>query len=124
VAPKACYTVSTAPEGGVVAVAGADKAIRLWDPRQRETAAAAAVLSSHTNWVNSVAWVPDHAFHLWSASHDCSVKLWDIRGKLPLHSLACHTDKVLGVAPHARRSVASGGADNVLRINQLDAGAL
>ena len=118
-APKAVHAVS-AQDQALVAVSGADKSIYLWDPRQKESVAAAAVLTSHTNWVNSVRWVPERPYHLWSASHDSSVKLWDIRSKVPLHTVSVHTDKVLAVDTHAKKYLVSGGADCQMHICKTD----
>ena len=55
---------------------------------------ASEVLKSHTHWVSAVAWHPSSPFHLLSASYDKTVKQWDIRATVPLHTLTAHTDKV------------------------------
>jgi len=118
---KAVYSVAAAPQGGaLVALSGAEKAVRLWDPRVKESSAAAAVLLSHAGWVSCVRWVPHSPHHLWSAGHDNKVKLWDIRGKVPLHTISAHTNKVLCVDTHAGKHVVSGGADCKLHWHSMD----
>lgn len=69
----------------------------------------------------SVAWSPESEFHLISASHDHTLKLWDIRGSVPLYTLAAHEGKALCVALGAKGQVASGGSDG--RVKVFRAGA-
>lgn len=49
---------------------------------------------SHQNWIVSVAWSPASQHHLVTASHDKTLKLWDTRTSIPLHTLTGHTHKV------------------------------
>jgi WD40 repeat protein len=51
--------------------------------------------SSHTDWITAIAWHPQSAHHLATASQDCTVKLWDTRAAVPLHTITGHTDKVI-----------------------------
>ena len=71
--------------------------------------------SSHTHWISSVAWHPVSEHHVVSASYDNSLKLWDIRAAIPLHTLQGHSEKVLCVAWSGLDSFVSGGADCLLR---------
>ena len=50
--------------------------------------------SSHTDWILSLAWSPESAHHLVTASQDNTLKLWDIRTNVPLHTIDSHTEKV------------------------------
>lgn len=58
---------------------------------------AVKTLSSHTDWIAAIAWHPQSAHHLVTASHDSTVKLWDTRAAVPLHTITGHTDKVITV---------------------------
>lgn len=87
----ACLDTSYHSEG-IVATGHPDCAVRLWDVRQDETAATATVSDktfrpSHKTWVSGVQWSPNNPYHLASTSHDSTVKVWDIRSSLPLHTV-------------------------------------
>ena len=75
--------------------------------------------SSHTDWVVAAAWHPSSQHHIATASYDSSVKLWDMRAAIPLHTLAGHADKALCMAWTAADQLASGGADCELRTYSL-----
>ena len=70
--------------------------------------------ASHTDWISAVAWHPSSAHHVATASYDKTVKLWDLRTPVPLHTLQGHTDKALCVA-WANNGLVSGGADCTVR---------
>ena len=103
----------------LLAFGGADRAVRGWDPRASSTVASFA-LSSHTAWVSAVAWCPWSEHRLLSASYDGSVKVWDVRGKVPLHTVAASGEKLLAADWHAGNGqsslLAAGGADCQLHI--------
>jgi WD40 repeat protein len=48
----------------------------------------------HKDWILAVAWSPTSAHHLVTASQDTTLKLWDVRTAVPLHTIEGHTDKV------------------------------
>lgn len=56
-------------------------------------------LTSHTDWIAAVAWHPRPAHHLATASQDSTVKLWDTRAAVPLHTISGHIDKVGATRP-------------------------
>ncbi|KAK9821782.1 hypothetical protein WJX81_002702 [Elliptochloris bilobata] len=118
-ASKAVYCVAAPPEGagaGLVAFGGAERVLRLWDPRTAPgEALAKRGFTSHGDWITAAAWHPTSAHHLATASFDCSAKLWDLRALVPLHTLAAHTDKALAVSWAGPARLASGGADCALR---------
>ncbi len=108
----------------VVAFGGADRALRVWDSRSRKgEALAVQAYPSHGGWVSCVRWSPTSAHHVATASHDATVKLWDLRSPVPLGTMSAHTDKVLSVAwvpPAGDGSsvggLVSGGADCTLQL--------
>jgi WD40 repeat protein len=51
-------------------------------------------LTSHTDWVLGLAWHPSSSHHLVTASKDTSLKLWDLRTPIPLHTVTGHTEQV------------------------------
>lgn len=62
--------------------------------------------SSHTDWILALAWSPASEYHLVSAGQDHSLKVWDTRSQLPLHTVDSHTDKVRPRTPPRWRSLA------------------
>ncbi|KAK9785343.1 hypothetical protein WJX73_002312 [Symbiochloris irregularis] len=116
-AGHALYCLSASREQPhAVAVAGAGKAVRLWDTRlpASSQAAGAKALKSHTEWISAVQWHPTDPHRLLSASHDKTIKQWDVRASVPLFTLQGHTERVL-CACWREDGLASGGADSTLR---------
>jgi ribosome biogenesis protein YTM1 len=72
-------------------------------------------LTSHLGWVPSVNFHPQNENLLASGSYDKTVKFWDIRSKIPLHTISAHSDKVLVVDWDQQERIISGGADNKLK---------
>lgn len=94
------------------AFGGADKAVRVWDPRASSTVATLSLLS-HTSWVTAVRWCPWNENLLLSASHDGTLKVWDARGKVPLHTVEVRSWGARDVAlslVSARRCLGSDSA--------------
>ena len=73
-----------------------------WAVKRGCCSQAAELLKSHSHWVTSVAWHPSSPYQLVSASYDKTVKQWDVRASVPLHTLASHTDKVRAMLVHAQ----------------------
>lgn len=113
---KAIYSLSV--RGGVaplLAFGGADRTVRGWDPRASTTVATLS-LTSHTAWVTAVRWCPWSEHHLASVSYDGSLKVWDVRGKVPLHTVQVCDNKLLAADWHGGDRLACGGADCKLHI--------
>jgi ribosome biogenesis protein YTM1 len=106
----------------MLAASGHDSGlIQLWDVRAKPGEAATSKLLSHAEWVSALAFHPSSEFLLLSASHDRTVKMWDVRGKLPLHTIEAHSDKVLcvGWGGANGNAILSGGADSRLLVHTL-----
>jgi WD40 repeat protein len=106
-----CLAVS--PDGKVLASAGNDKTIRLWD---LATARPLHTLAGHTGEVLCLAFSPDGQF-LASASGDRTVKLWEVADGKERCTLTGHTDIVWSVAfsPDGK-ALASGSFDGTARL--------
>ncbi|GJP33275.1 hypothetical protein CLOM_g17823 [Closterium sp. NIES-68] len=102
----------------LAAVGGAHPTILLWDMRSATSVLSPSVqLLGHTDWISSLSWSPSNPLHLLSSSYDGSLKIWDLRSSVPLHTVKAHSDKVLCADWwKGGDAVVSGGADNHLRI--------
>ena len=93
---------------GILASAGADRSITLWDPLTGRTV---RTLTGHGGNVTSVAFSADGSA-LVSGSADKTVKLWDSRTGRLVRTFSGHTDGVRAVAISPDGSlVASGSGD-------------
>ena len=88
----------------------------------RESDALVRTLAGHTDSVWAVAVLPDGRSAL-SASHDCSLKLWDISSGCELRALAGHDSPVNGVAVTLDgRLAVSAATDGTLKVWELESG--
>jgi len=82
-----------------------------------------SVFTSHTGWCSAVQWARGRPNLFVSSSHDHLVKMWDQRShKTPLFELTGHSDKVLCCDWSSSEVVASGGADNDMKIFKASSG--
>lgn len=116
---------------GIVATARPDCLVRLWDVRIDQTTTSNSLVSdsmlrpSHRAWVSQVKWSSRNPYQLFSASHDGSVKVWDIRAAFPLHTVRVvpKDEKVLSIALASMEEDAilfAGGTDCEVKQYILD----
>jgi len=114
---KAFFSISYSNLNRTLLASSADRSVRLYDPRSQEGSLVKAVFTSHVGWVSSVSWAPESEHLFISASHDQLVKMWDSRSyKTPLYELTGHSEKVLCCNWSNQAYIASGGADNHMKI--------
>jgi ribosome biogenesis protein YTM1 len=127
---RAITAMATGGAGGAhantVVTGQADHVLCLWDLRSDPDAGPQlkTKLSSHSQWVSAVAFARGGAGaeHLVSsASHDGSVKLWDVRSTIPLHTMAAHDGKALCAAWQGADKIITGGTDCKVRCHKLAA---
>lgn len=108
----------------VVASGHPNCTVRLWDMRKPTSSSKSGdgnlfdgtLRPSHKGWISSVEWSPTDPYLLASSSYDGTVRLWDIRSSLPLHTIQAHEDKQKSLClSFTRDAIFSGGSDCVIK---------
>lgn len=114
------------PQINLIASGSSARHINLHDPRVQHgaTEKTVAKLLGHKNFVVDMAAHPTNQNMFASASHDGTVKVWDVRAVSPLYTINRESgvsrgdDKVFGVAWDNEIGLVSGGEDKKLQINR------
>jgi RNA polymerase sigma factor (sigma-70 family) len=111
--PGGGAAVAFAPGGKVLAAAGYDGTVRVWEAA---TGALRHTLAGHGESAQAVAFSPDGAL-LATAGEDGVVRLWDPATGRPVRDLDGHRGRVWGVcfSPDGRE-LASAGGDQTVRV--------
>ena len=109
----AIYAIAFSPDAKVLATAGYDRTIKLWDTAKTDVPI--RILTDHSDAVYALAFHPDGKL-LASGAADRAVKVWDVASGKRLYTLSDPTDWVYAVAwsPDGKTIVA-GGVDKSLR---------
>jgi ribosome biogenesis protein YTM1 len=113
---------------GVVATGHPDCTIRLWDLRVNTNSKQSALIvsdntfrPSHKAWVSNVQWSQSNAYQLSSTSHDGTIKVWDIRSSVPLHTVRTFPKEEKGLSllwlPSASASSSSSSSSSTKENN-------
>lgn len=109
----------------LIACGSSARHITLHDPRVNASSSAIVhnKLVGHTNFVVSLAASPDNEYLLSSASHDGTVKVWDIRANKSLYTLFRNGEtkpscKIFDVKWDKEIGLVSGGSDKKIQINK------
>lgn len=116
--PTAVWAVRLSPDGKLLATAGYDGLVRLWDVATRQPK---HDLRKHKGWVRGVAFSPDGS-RLASAGEDGGVVLWDVASGTEIKAIAAHEGAAACVAyaPDGQTLVSGGGDKFVKLWNSAD----
>lgn len=101
----------------VVASAGRDRTVRLWDVRHPGVASALHVFKGHVGWVHAVSIADGPAPAIVSCSGDRTVRVWDLRTMTERVVFKGHQYRIWAVcvAPQAALAI-SGSTDATVRV--------
>jgi len=116
--PTAVWAVKFSADGMLLATAGYDGLVRVWDVATRQPK---HDLKKHKGWARAVAFSPDGT-RLASAGEDGAIVLWDPASGGEVKSMAAHEGAAtcLAFSPDGQ-TLASGGSDKLVKLwNPVD----
>lgn len=118
--PTAVWAAKFSADGKLLATAGYDGLVRIWDATTRQPK---HDCKKHKGWARAVAFSPDGS-RLASAGEDGTIVLWDPSTGAEVKSIAAHDGAAtcLAFAPDGQ-TLASGGSDKLVKLwNPIDGG--
>ncbi len=112
--------IAVSPDGQLLASAGRDKTIQLWNPN---TGKLLNTLNGHSDAVTAVA-ISRNGQLLASASDDKTIKLWNLQTGQLVRTLKGHSDGVTSLAITPDGRLASGSKDKTIKLWNLQTGQL
>lgn len=116
----AVRAVAFNPDGTVLATAGSDQVVKLWDPVRM---ALLRTLSGHTDLIESVRFSPDGRT-LASASPDHTLRLWDVNTGTIVRTIADSVGKFECVVYSPDGRLIAAAVDELVRFYDASSGAL
>jgi WD40 repeat protein len=105
------WSIAVNKDGSLLATAGVDRTIKLWNAEGKEQ----ATLSGHKDWVTSVAFSADGT-QLISGSYDRTAKIWDVGQKKEVTSIGPLKTSIWSVAFSPDGKLIAVGSHNRLSI--------
>jgi len=112
-------SMSWVEERNLLLSAGADRMVRLWDPRAPPKTPCIEKLLGHHAPVTCVASDSDGS-HFYSASLDKSLKVWDFASRKAINTLFGHVTGITAMDLYNKGRPVTGGADKTARLWKLD----
>jgi ribosome biogenesis protein YTM1 len=104
--------------GTVMATGHADARLRLWDMRIGDTPTSTTnetIKQSHKSYISSIKFSPKNPYQMSTGSYDGTVKTWDVRCSLPMHTIKGHLgDKVMDIG-YGEEGIFSCGSDGEVK---------
>lgn len=105
--------IAYSPDGLLLAVAGKDKTIKIWDIKKGKEI---FILSGHTDEVSSVEFTKDGKM-LASGSWDKTVKLWDMQTRTEIFTFTGHEKEIYAISFSTDGQIlASAGDDKIIKL--------
>ncbi|KAK9494883.1 WD40-repeat-containing domain protein [Lipomyces doorenjongii] len=116
-------SITALPELSLLCSGSSARHVTLHDPRAAADATTSRTLVGHTSFVVSLSRSPESEYMLSSASHDGTVRVWDVRAQKSMYvisrdSKTADKAKVFGVHWSETVGIVSGGEDKRLQINR------
>ncbi|KAK9368308.1 WD40-repeat-containing domain protein [Lipomyces kononenkoae] len=116
-------SITALPELSLLCCGSSARHVTLHDPRVAADSSTTSTLTGHTSFVVSLSTSPESEFMLSSASHDGTVRVWDVRAQKSLYVISREAKtadklKVFGVHWSRNVGIVSGGEDKRVQINR------
>ncbi|KAK9362446.1 WD40-repeat-containing domain protein [Lipomyces starkeyi] len=116
-------SITALPELSLLCSGSSARHVTLHDPRAAADATTTTTLVGHTSFVVSLSKSPESDYMMSSASHDGTVRVWDVRAQKSMYVISRESKtadkaKVFGVHWSKAVGIVSGGEDKRVQINR------